>query len=104
MTRAGAAAPSTYPDILIHTSVKLVTTANSQHWGDETYFNPHEREARDPLLVGHKPRPENFNPHEREARDLPIQFCAEVAEHFNPHEREARDYSGSETGTSLFGF
>ena len=47
-----------------------------------SYFNPHEREARDFLAVEWPLKFEYFNPHEREARDnekkqhgiLPILF------------------------------
>ena len=83
--------PPRYLQILIHTSVKLVTGLFQRRqlvWLD---FNPHEREARDvysfqaPLEVGilihtsvklvtsrkgeKKQWTINFNPHEREARD-----------------------------------
>ena len=37
---------------------------------DRRDFNPHEREARDPLHVPRGQRACHFNPHEREARDL----------------------------------
>ncbi len=41
--------------ILIHTSVKLVTTAISSPEKCCKYFNPHEREARDHGLITDKP-------------------------------------------------
>ncbi len=50
MTYRGARVFDAY-DILIHTSVKLVTPATSTAQGRGVYFNPHEREARD--LVPH---------------------------------------------------
>ena len=34
-----------------------------------SYFNPHEREARDPVDLALKEESKYFNPHEREARD-----------------------------------
>ena len=57
-------------DILIHTSVKLVTKYGQAGAIERTDFNPHEREARDRRHSGRPPRPSlYFNPHEREARD-----------------------------------
>ena len=56
-----------------------------------SYFNPHEREARDAstsILLGLL---SYFNPHEREARDACRRFSACIVSNFNPHEREARD-------------
>ena len=55
--------------ILIHTSVKLVTSPN---WSSS-------------------PQAKNFNPHEREARDYRRGISLFLLGHFNPHEREARD-------------
>ena len=54
--------------ILIHTSVKLVTAIDAIRAKLRWHFNPHEREARDAkgsFTVILDP----FNPHEREARD-----------------------------------
>ena len=34
-------------EILIHTSVKLVTSRYNRPWPPAIHFNPHEREARD---------------------------------------------------------
>ncbi len=55
--------------ILIHTSVKLVTTPVHGCSSRRRYFNPHEREARDGLVPESGLYRRNFNPHEREARD-----------------------------------
>ena len=55
--------------ILIHTSVKLVTLLRLLPCLAYMYFNPHEREARDRLLILTLSMPKHFNPHEREARD-----------------------------------
>ena len=58
-----------YNEILIHTSVKLVTIANLIDKKAEEDFNPHEREARDPAHSAGERGCRDFNPHEREARD-----------------------------------
>ena len=55
--------------ILIHTSVKLVTSAISRDGLSDGDFNPHEREARDDRGGAKSPCRSYFNPHEREARD-----------------------------------
>ena len=56
-----------------------------------TYFNPHEREARDTPRIAAGAPVTDFNPHEREARDVQPFAFGERRKHFNPHEREARD-------------
>ena len=56
-------------DILIHTSVKLVTPRYDADSKSERYFNPHEREARDLEIAAGGNLLQHFNPHEREARD-----------------------------------
>ena len=38
----------------------------------KVYFNPHEREARDLMIVSWRLCRAHFNPHEREARDFII--------------------------------
>ena len=55
------------------------------------YFNPHEREARDPAAYHCYSKIDDFNPHEREARDIRVQIVLLLRSNFNPHEREARD-------------
>ena len=78
-------------NILIHTSVKLVTFHLGRYAGGGHHFNPHEREARDYYATTITTIPEHFNPHEREARDLVLRMHDQSDRHFNPHEREARD-------------
>ena len=56
-----------------------------------TYFNPHEREARDPVESVPILYLLDFNPHEREARDHFLCVATSANINFNPHEREARD-------------
>ena len=79
-------------EILIHTSVKLVTSSCISRITARSHFNPHEREARDSngeyvmkasaVILIHtsvklvteklrrfRRRRCDFNPHEREARD-----------------------------------
>ena len=56
--------------ILIHTSVKLVTPRHLPRLPRGDDFNPHEREARDWLRCILWRRRDYFNPHEREARDV----------------------------------
>ena len=77
--------------ILIHTSVKLVTTMMKRSPASWVNFNPHEREARDDRGGAKSPLQRYFNPHEREARDLRLTRRTHRVHHFNPHEREARD-------------
>ena len=77
--------------ILIHTSVKLVTSAAGPGTRHKANFNPHEREARDEHVQANAGRERYFNPHEREARDAGYLQRRDELPHFNPHEREARD-------------
>ena len=63
---------STTVNILIHTSVKLVTRHRADSSPQVPYFNPHEREARDAVTAHHAGAQGHFNPHEREARDKEI--------------------------------
>ena len=77
--------------ILIHTSVKLVTSVSTCFDTQSMYFNPHEREARDRPLSQRSRRDPHFNPHEREARDRGYRHTSPRQSYFNPHEREARD-------------
>ena len=70
LVTSSATTKNIFKKILIHTSVKLVTRGLGISQNILTYFNPHEREARDsretqPFMELHY-----FNPHEREARDL----------------------------------
>ena len=83
--------------ILIHTSVKLVTQMNTVYSLLISNFNPHEREARD------------IDPTTNEVNRLilihtsvklvtdPNQRQRHCNCDFNPHEREARDRSRAET-------
>ena len=80
-------------DILIHTSVKLVTHSDIYLHGGQENFNPHEREARDCLFLRMAIILRYFNPHEREARDPAVVGVGHPVSDFNPHEREARDQS-----------
>ena len=57
--------------ILIHTSVKLVTPLRIPRGQRVFHFNPHEREARDRSTISSCFVVVDFNPHEREARDAP---------------------------------
>ena len=56
-------------NILIHTSVKLVTRYIRRNPTFRVDFNPHEREARDVYSTTTSLKHRHFNPHEREARD-----------------------------------
>ena len=69
-------------EILIHTSVKLVTCP----------------------LGGSIPWSLYFNPHEREARDITASVLSAVTPYFNPHEREARDKKEDRKEMILFQF
>ena len=80
-----------YANILIHTSVKLVTQAKRAQSHEIKHFNPHEREARDGRQHDQYAVLRHFNPHEREARDAFQAKNTVLLFDFNPHEREARD-------------
>ena len=72
--------------------MKLVTPSSPPRSPYRRHFNPHEREARDVIVICQRPHlPLNFNPHEREARDQRRRRKQQIRGNFNPHEREARD-------------
>ena len=78
-------------DILIHTSVKLVTR---QHNGKKTcYIILIHTSVKLVTWLYSSPQGahHNFNPHEREARDDAGRGKGVPPRYFNPHEREARD-------------
>ena len=78
-------------DILIHTSVKLVTLMDFFNVPLSTDFNPHEREARDRgVNTDRRIRPILIHTSVKLVTHHVLRFNADKY-YFNPHEREARD-------------